>query len=178
MINERYAKALFNLAYNQNKLKSWLDQLLSLQDFIHQNAKLYDYFTSPILSHEKQEATFIKLFKSYLDTELLHFFQILLRKRRFSGFNCIVSAFKKLAFEKLGLLEGVITTPTPLKEQSKEALVTEWSKILNKKIILNEAIDPALIGGGILSFKNKQIDFSLKGKLQKLENNLSRNERF
>lgn len=176
-LSERYAKALFNLGTKQNKLQEWLESLLNLNDFINQNSKLYDYFTSPIPSPKKQEATFINLFKPYLTAEPLNFILILLRKNRFKELNEIMHLFKKMVFEKLGLLQGLITTPLPLNANEKESLVNEWSKILNKKIILDEAIDPTLIGGGVLSFENKRIDFSLKGKLQKLQNNLSRNER-
>lgn len=176
-LSERYAKALFTLGNKQNKLQEWLDDLSSLNDFINENDKLYDYFTSPIPSAEKQEETFRKLFKSYLTTEPLNFLLILLQKRRFKELNGIMKSFKKMVFDKLGLLQGLITTPTPLNESSKDALINEWGKILNKKIVLDESIDPTLIGGGILSFENRRIDFSLKGKLQKLQNNLSRNER-
>jgi F-type H+-transporting ATPase subunit delta len=176
-LSERYAKALFNLGAKENKLQEWLESLLNLNDFINQNSKLYDYFTSPILSSEKQEATFINLFKPYLSPEPFNFILVLLRKRRFKELNEIMRLFKKMVFEKLGLLQGLITTPFPLNANEKESLVNEWSKILNKKIVLDEAIDPTLIGGGVLSFENKRIDFSLKGKLQKLQNNLSRNER-
>lgn len=176
-LSERYAKALFNLANKQGMLQEWMESLIDLNDFINQNSKLQDYFTSPLPSPEKQEATFLKLFKPYLTAEPLNFILILLRKKHFAEFNDIVSAFKKMAFDKLGLLQGVISTPTPLNVHSKEALMNEWGKILNKKIVLDEAIDPTLIGGGVLTFENKRIDFSLKGKLQKLQNNLSRNER-
>lgn len=176
-LSERYAKALFNLACKQNKEELWLESLLSLREFINQNSKLYDYFNSPLPSPEKQEAAFVKLFKPHLEAEVLNFVLILLKKRRFTEFNGIACAFKKMVFNKFGMLQGAIATPTPLDEKSKEALIAEWGAILNKKIVLDETIDPTLIGGGVLSFENKRIDFSLKGKLQKLQNNLSRNER-
>lgn len=176
-LSERYAKALFNLGDKQNSLQEWLESLTSINDFINQTPRLYDYFTSPLPSPEKQEATFIKLFKPCLTTEPLNFILILLRKRRFGELNSIMKAFKKMVFEKFGLLQGVITTPLPLNNTAKEALTKEWGTILNRKLVLDEIIDPTLIGGGILSFENKRIDFSLKGKLQKLQNNLSRNER-
>ena len=176
-LSERYAKALFNLASKQNTEELWLESLLSLRQFINENSKLHDYFTSPLPSPEKKEATFVKLFKPHLEAETLNFILILLKKNRFTEFNSIVRAFKKMVFNKFGKLQGMITTPTPLDDKSKEALIVEWGKILNKKIVLDETIDPTLIGGGILSFENKRIDFSLKGKLQKLQNNLSRNER-
>ena len=158
-------------------LQDWLDSLSNFNDFINQNPTLHAYFTSPIPSTEKQEATCKKLFKPYLPTELLNLILILLRKRQFMQLNEIVNRFKKMVFEKLGLLQGVITTPFPLNFAQKESLMDEWGKILNKKIILDERIDPSLIGGGVLSFENSRIDFSVKGKIQQLENNLSRNER-
>lgn len=176
-LSERYAKALFNLGTKQNKLQEWLESLFGLNDFINQNSKLLDYFTSPIPSSEKQEATLIKLFKPFLTTEPLSFLLILLRKRRFNKLNEIIRLYKKMVFEKQGMLQGVISTPFPLNSDEKELLANEWGKILNKKIVLDEAIDSTLIGGGVLSFENKRIDFSLKGKLQKLQNNLSRHER-
>ncbi len=173
MINSR-AKALFTLGDKQNKLQDWLESLSSVNDFINQNPALYDYFASPLPSPEKQELTFTKLFKPYLEKEPLNFILVLLKKRSFKELNCILRAFKKMAFDKLGIMQGQITTPLPLEANAKQALMTEWGKILNKKIVLDEKIDPTLIGGGVLSFDNRRIDFSLKGKLQQLQNNLER----
>lgn len=160
-----YAQALFNLAKEQNGLEEWLSLLEALQLLFTDHPKIFQFFTSPIVSIEEKENLLNRHFKPHLPQTMLNFLNHLLKKKQFASFFQIFQSYKKLVHSALGIAEGHIVTTTPLDQMDKELL----NRIINKKIELKEEVDPTLIGGGILTIDGQRIDFSLKGKLERLK---------
>lgn len=164
MIVDVYAKALFNLAKDHEK---WLRELEDLSTIF--NTGLLNFFSSPLISLNQKETVLTKTLKEQLDPELLNFILILLKKKRFHYFPDIVQAYKAKVYDKMGIIDGLLITPRVVTEDTKKSLADKWGMLLDKKIIMKEEIDQSLIGGGIFKFKDKRIDFSLRGKLERLQ---------
>lgn len=166
-----YPKALYHLALEKNSLQPWLELLESIHKMLLKHPKIDEYFSSPLPLVEEKKRLFNKHF-ARLPRELGLFLNRLLEKGRFGMFHQIVQNFKTLAYGTLGLLEGRIVTATPLEAKTREELIQKLENNFSKKIELNEEVDPSLIGGGILTIQDQRIDFSLKGKLNRLKQDL------
>ena len=168
MIADRYTRALFHL---EKDPEEWLKELEGLTAIF--NAKLMAYFTSPLVGWKEKEALLTKALKDKLDNpKLLHFLRLLLKKKRFAYLPEIVERFKSMVYKKLGMVEGVLVVPSPIDEETKKQMADKWEKLLGKKILLQEKMDKSLIGGGVFMFDHQRIDFSLKGKLERLQKSL------
>lgn len=167
MIVDVYAKALYNLATD---LEEWLLDLEALSALFR--PKLLNLFSSPLLSWTQKNLILTRALKGKLPFELLNFILILIKKKRFAYFHEIVQAYKAKVYDKLGKIEGIIITPYAIDEETKKSLEDHWTKLLDKKVIMKEEVDASLIGGGILKFKDKRVDFSLHGKLMRLKRNM------
>lgn len=136
------------------------------------------YFTYPLVDWRQKTAILTKHLKDEIAPDLLHFLSLLLKKNRFGYFPEVVERFKQKVYEKQGIVEGRLVTPFPVDDETRKKLADKWAILLDKKILMQEAIDKGLIGGGIFMFGDRQIDFSLKGKLQQLRHNLRNHHAF
>jgi len=165
----RYAKALFYLSSSHDELKQWLQKLQELIFIIFDHDKIKSFFLSPQVEKQEKEKILSKALKDKTEKKFLDFLSLLILNDRFSYLPEIAKIFKKLVEHTLGILEGSLITPKTLDKATFERLKLDLEKIYRKKVYLQEKSDPTLIGGGILMFGNRIIDFSIKNKLERLK---------
>ena len=81
-----------------------------------------------------------------------------------------IAAFKALAAEARGELTADVTAASKLSAEQRKALSATLAESLGKKITMNEAVDPSLIGGLIVKVGSVMVDTSIKSKLSQLQN--------
>ena len=70
---------------------------------------------------------------------------------------------------KKHITKATVTSATPLSEANKAKLLADVKDAIGGEIILDTKIDPALIGGFVLTVGDKQIDTSIASNLKKLK---------
>lgn len=168
----RYSKAFFDLATNQDELQKQLAVLEYVNKLLTQKSAAL-FFSSPLISQEKKEKALTKILGEDSNPLTLRFFSFLMEKGRFHYLPEMTKEFKQMVDEKLGILEGNLVTSIPVNEETKIKLKDKLEKFFHKKIKLKESFDPKLIGGGVLLIGNKRIDFSIKGRLERLKTQLT-----
>lgn len=168
----RYAKALFNLTEGNAHLEKLMTEIKALSELFCRNPLFFRFFNSPKPSTQEKERVLNKSLENRLDAKLIHFLTFLLIKGRFSAFPEIAKAYCQMVKEKLGVEEGFLALAKAVDSSQIEQLQAVLKKNINKKVTIKETIDPSLIGGGILRVSNRYLDFSLKGKLDKLKKDL------
>lgn len=168
----KYAKALFHLTSSKEQLESRLVDLKQIEHVITQKPQLRTFFSSPQISQEKKEKVLQNSLGSHIDSQLLSFCTLLLEKRRFKYFSEIVKKYEKMVMAKLDLLEGRLITAMPIDAELKAKVQQVLEKRYQKKVILKDEVNPHLLGGGILLIDNQQLDFSIRGKLNRLKDDL------
>lgn len=61
-----------------------------------------------------------------------------------------------------------VTTPFPLTEKQREILYEKLGRIIPEPFIIEEEIDPSLIGGIVVMWEELLIDCSIKTQLERL----------
>lgn len=67
-----------------------------------------------------------------------------------------------------------VLTPLPLTEEQKEIIYAKLSRIIPKPFVLEEEIDPSLIGGVVILWGELLIDCSVKTQLERLRERILR----
>lgn len=155
-----YSKALFNLTHELEKVEEVVSVLKQFMPF----------FTSPHIN----QAVKGEVLKKSLQGEpvILSFLLFLIEKRRFNWLPAIFQDYSRRIREKQGILQGQLITKEPVTAEQKEKLKIKLEKLLKKKVVIEEEVDPALIGGGKLVFGDKLVDFSVRAKLARLKQEL------
>lgn len=69
-----------------------------------------------------------------------------------------------------------VVTPFPLTEEQKEIISTKLSRVIPKPFVLEEEIDPSLIGGVVVLWGELLIDCSIKTQLERLRERILKEE--
>lgn len=165
----RYAKALIELAQEKNVLEQVHTDMQFFVQTIDNNRPLYLMLQSPIVPHAKKFNVMRDLFQSRLHPITFSIFEIITRKNREEVLYSVAKAFHELYNRYKNIHVAHVTTTFPLDDSLRTQFRQMAGETLGKKIELEEKIDPSLIGGFILRVGDKQIDQSIKSKLQKLE---------
>ena len=96
-------------------------------------------------------------------------------KKREPFLETIAESFIMI-YKRINQVETVmVTSAEPLDQDYKERLITEVKKTGCKKVELIEKTSSDLIGGIVIKYGDKQIDASIKTKINKLKKTLSKN---
>ena len=96
------------------------------------------------------------------------FVKLLIQHKRLSQAEKIIRAFSRYADEQENTIEVSVTTVDKMSDQQRQNLKKDLEKELNKKVMLNESVDPALLGGAVLRYGDTVVDGSVKQQLSLL----------
>ena len=98
--------------------------------------------------------------------------KILVERRLLYLINKIYDAYISAYDISRGIERVEAISSIPLTNSQIEKLQNKLAKLTGKKIIIATTVDPSILGGMKLRYMGKQIDGSLKTKLDKFEQGL------
>jgi F-type H+-transporting ATPase subunit delta len=169
----RYVKSLLGLAVEKNALESVHNDMLLFTKICDEN-RSFELMLK--IRHDKKREILEKIFQGKVNPLTMAIFDILTRKNREPLLPGIAKEFHTAYNIYKGIGKAFITTAVPLDSQ----LRTEFENIVKRlsekdKVELTEKIDKEMIGGFILNVGDRQIDASMKNKLQALKVKFSHN---
>lgn len=169
-ISSRYAKSLLDLADETGKLDKVLADIESFNT-VCENRDFQLLLKSPIITAEKKEQVFKKLFEGKYDELTLAFLNILLKKGREPLLADIANAFMAQYKKRKHISSVKLTTASPLGDSAKEAIRKKLleSSATDDNLELETAVDPELIGGFVVEIEDKLYDASVAHKLSLLK---------
>jgi len=103
-------------------------------------------------------------------------FNFLVKKRLVSRASTILLHLQKIINEEEGIVEATLKSAKKLGTESKHHLVQFLRKRYRaKNVVFQEAIDEKLLGGFKVEVGDEVIDLTIKNKIEKLEEHLTRN---
>ena len=166
----RYATALFELAVESNAIDAVASDLTRLRSLIEGSADMVRFVRSPVFTREEQGRA-IDAIVSRLNVSPLtkNFVGLLAQKRRLFALQGIVAAFEALVAARKGEISVSVVSAQALKSGQRDALVAAVKAAVKREVKVSESVDPTLLGGLVVKIGSRQIDFSLKSKLVRLE---------
>jgi F-type H+-transporting ATPase subunit delta len=174
-IARRYAKALFSLAVEKGRIEAWNDSLHALGQAVDASAELRDVLQNPAYTREARAAVVGQLAATLkLDTEPTSLLQLLGERNRLSGLSAIVAAYRELADAELGRVRAKVTSAVPLDDAAIHAIAEKLSAATKKQVLVERAVDPAILGGVVAQVGSVVYDGSLRTQLEDLRSTLKR----
>ncbi len=168
-VASRYAKSLIDLAEEQNTL----EEIRTDMEFFVQVAKssnqLQAVLRNPIISHDKKLGILNGIFAGKVHRATMSFFKIMVDKSRAEILYYTAQEFVNQYNIKKHINKAVITSAAPLSEANRQQIIAEVKAMAGGEVVLQEKVDPALIGGFILTVGDRQIDTSVLSNLKKLK---------
>ena len=170
LISDRYALALYDLAFENKVIDLVLENLESIQNVINNNKELRLLVKSPlIVSNDKLEILLKVMFMQNLNELSITFLKVISQNKRFANLLSIISQFVNINAKKRGDVIADITSADELSDDKRVNIKEQLSTILGDKLSLNFKVDKKIIGGLIVKVGSKMIDTSLANKINKLK---------
>lgn len=168
-LDRRYALALYEVAEEKGKVEEYLKDLREICDLIDNNEGFYNVIKHPQIGTKQKKKTFINIFKGKIDEELLSFLLILIEKNRIAFLREKLNEMEKIHLERNNTLRGIVKTTIPLGKSQFSLLLSKLEAKYDKKIILEQIIDPSILGGIYVRINNEVIDGTVKLRLDNLK---------
>ncbi len=167
----RYSKAILDLANQNNNLAAVSADIASIEIALAESQELNFFLKSPVVKLKKKLSALKAIF-SEAQPETLSLFDLLVTNKRFDILGKITTEYQSLLNTQNGVVKALVITATPL-DNSLEKLVLAKAKTLTPfQVILENKIDPSIIGGFILRVGDQQLNASVANKLQNLKREL------
>ncbi len=173
IIASRYAEALFQVGEESNSTTKLYEELNAVLDILKSDKNFYNVLKSPLISKGEKKEIIENVFNNRIENDLKNFFKILIDKERISYLELIQKSFKELLNEKNNILEGKAITAIPMSKEEIKKLEENLSSKYNANIILENIVDKTILGGVLVRLGNKEIDGTIKTRLENLKQELS-----
>ena len=171
-VARRYAAALFGIARRDDILDSVAHDLTLISRFVAEVPYLRAVLMQPLVSDARKNKVVDDAFGDRVTATSLSFLKLLIRKRREDLIDECVREFRLLVSQHYNMVEATVYTAVPLTDVQSEALSRNLERMTGKTVLLEKALDPAIMGGVIVRLGDTVIDGSVRGRLQRLEQQL------
>jgi F-type H+-transporting ATPase subunit delta len=169
VVAKRYAKALFELAAQQNIVSEVEAQLKLISETLEQNQDVGKFLSLPSIEPAKKTALLKAAFGDQVSALVLNTLELLITRRRQAAISGVYEAFTKIAGEALGQAHATVYAASALTDEELAGVAAEFGQITGKKIIAQQVVEPELLGGLQVRIGDRLYDGSLSGKLERLQ---------
>jgi F-type H+-transporting ATPase subunit delta len=170
----RYAQA-FAEAVEGAKLDA-ADVNHQLDDFAfawNESPELRQLFESPVFPAEQKIAVLDKLNERVgLSPMVRNFIAVLISHDRIAAFDEVVAEFRKELDRRNGIYEVSIRSARQLEEDERKQLEAQVGLLAGGRVKASYSEDKALLGGVIVTVGSTVYDGSVRGRLQRLKEEL------
>lgn len=171
----RYAKALFALAREENRVSEVREEVGRLGQAMVASAELRAVLLQPLHPVAERRAVLGAVAGRLGASPLLkHFLSFLVDQRRLVDWDAIEAEYGELADAAAGVTKAVVRSATPLSEAQRERLQRALERKSGGRVQLQVEIDPDLVGGAVAQVGDMVYDGSLRTQLRQLRATLSR----
>jgi F-type H+-transporting ATPase subunit delta len=177
IVARRYAKALFSLGVKEKAADTFGKDLEGLAGAMKASPELLKLFSSPSFNVQEKKSV-LKEVVAKMDMAPLsvNFLSVLADKGRLDCIPDIQKTFAELLDETSGVVRGKLTTAMELQAKRQQDIKSKLEKKSGKKLVLDFAVDTAILGGIVLQVGDKVLDASLRAQLQLLKEQIKRGE--
>ena len=168
-----YARSLFEVGKDNDKLDVLKEQLDQVADELDQNRELQVFFFSPYFSSAEKKDGIGKVLDGG-DEHFVRFLELLAERHRLPVLFRIRREFDRLWAEENKQLPVTITSAVELDEETVKNLGKQIEDQTGQQIDLTANVDPDLIGGLRMQVGNMVYDATIRGRLEKLRREVAR----
>ena len=168
-----YANAVFAMAKAGGNLGGW-SRMLALLSAAANDERVQRLLETPDLPNVQKAYRLAELCGEELDDRGKRFLQVLADNDRLDLLPSVSEQFEELRAEEESVLEVEVVAAYPVSDTQAEKLKSALGARYQKEVTLESRVDESLIGGAIIRAGDTVVDGSVRGKLDKLSETLTR----
>ncbi|PHR73168.1 MAG: ATP synthase F1 subunit delta [Lutibacter sp.] len=169
----RYAKAILELSQEQNSSDETYSNMQLIEATITESDELQTVLNSSIIKSDVKKSALLAIFDGKLNATSKGLINILVTNKRIAEFGSVASQYIVLYDAMKGKQVAIVTTAIPLTADLKAAVLVKVKELTGKEAILENIINPDILGGFILRVGDIQYDASISNKLNVIKRQFS-----
>jgi ATP synthase F1 delta subunit len=166
-IAQVYARSLFEVAAEQDKLDEIREELDQFADALHDSHDLQVFLFSPYFSTEEKKEGLQRAVTG-ADPTFMNFLEVLLERHRMPAIFRIRQRFDSLWEKEKRLLPVEVTSAIELDKDTVASIGERIGKQTGRNVQLSSKVDPDILGGIVLRVGNSVLDASIRNRLNQL----------
>jgi F-type H+-transporting ATPase subunit delta len=167
----RYAEAAFQIALRDGTVEVWRSEL-DLAGAVVEDPTVARVLANPAVALEIRDAMVDSAIGPTVSGPVLNLVKLMLRRGRIDHLPRVAAEFRRLDNARQGIVPATATTATPLSQDEVRALVGRLEQMTGGRVELDLQVDPSLLGGLVVRVGDRLIDGSVRGRLERLRNQL------
>ena len=175
LVSKTYGDALFELALEESKMDSLLQEVKVVSEALRANDDLARLMNHPKIVKEEKVHLVEKIFKGLVSMELVGLIRMIVEKGHYQELLSVFDYFVDRVKEHKNIGTAYVTSATELSEAQKKAVekrLLETTKYVEFE--MHYKVDAALVGGMVIRIGDRVVDSSIRTKLQDLTRELSK----
>ena len=166
-----YAKAAFEAAKDKGTLARVAEQFGDFVDAVDESAELRNLLQNPqVDARAKQAALAAALAEA--DPTFRNFILLVTEKGRIAEIGEVHQEFEQLIAQEERVIQVELTTAQELSDTEATEILQQIEQAAGQRIDATRTVDPDLIGGLVLRAGSILVDSSVRGRLDKLRDEL------
>jgi F-type H+-transporting ATPase subunit delta len=166
-----YARALFDAAKDRDRLARVREDLADFVAAVDEVPELRALLRDPALD-PKEKAGALDSILGGVDELVRNFLLLVAEKNRTAQIEEIARELDRLVAVEERRFEVELTTAFELSDKEAKSIVAQIEKASGRKVDATRSVDPDLIGGLILQAGSMRVDASVRGRLNRLRQDL------
>jgi F-type H+-transporting ATPase subunit delta len=171
-----YARALFELARERNQVEAIAAELARVAEVMAGHTGLREFLSRPWVSGPAKRGAAVEVAQRLGVSPLMRdFLSLLAVRNRTDHVPAIERAFGRMVDEAAGRVRVKVRTAIDLTDAERSALRARLARVLEgRDLILEETVDPQLLGGFVAEVGSTILDGSLDTQLERMRDRLAR----
>jgi F-type H+-transporting ATPase subunit delta len=167
----RYAEAAFEVALGENQLDGWRDDLATAADILGR-PEVGPIVSSPAVPLAQRQALVAALLEGRVRPGALRLVNLIVQRGRVSALPRVAEDFVRLLNAHRGVVMATVTSAVPLTADETAAIQSRVEAMAGATVDLRSEVDPDLLGGLTVQVGDRLLDASIRGRLERLRDQL------
>lgn len=174
---QRYAKAILDLAKDQNAADVVNTDMIGISNTISNSQELQELLASPVVKARVKKSALKEIFK---DTNNITSgaFDVLIDNNRIIQLQAVAQKYTILFNEMNHVQVAKVTTAVPLDANLEAKILEKVKELTGNVATLESKVDPSILGGFILRIGDLQYNTSVAKSLSNLKRDFTNNTYF
>ena len=175
--SRRYAEAAFELAVQEKSVDRWLQDLRLIAEYFSDH-RLVFLLGEPNIQFARKELVVKDLLSGKVQPQALNLALLLVERGLVELAPRVRDEFERKYNDYHNQVPARLVTAMPIDDETRARVQADLQRLTGKRVLLDEQVDPSILGGAIARVGDTLIDGSVRRRLQLLRQQMARGGTF
>lgn len=167
----RYAEAAFQVALETDQLDRWRDELELATELVGR-PEVAPIVDNPAIPTEQRLGLVAELLGSRVQPVVVRLVSLVVERGRMHVLPQMSEEYRRLLNAHRGIAMATVTSAAPLSADETAAVRARVEAMAGATVELRSAVNPDLLGGLTIQVRDRLLDASVRGRLERLRDQL------